>query len=1202
VSAHKSDEEIVRTTHNTARFFTENRQIAWVALIGTLVWGVFGYLKMPQRKDPDVPARIAVAMCPWPGAPAEKIEQLVTRRIEAKMAENSKVEEINSTTRTSIAIVYVQLTESTKDRAKEFDDIKLKLDSITNLPDGAGPINFIKDFGDTAALMLTVASPEVSEVEIGLRARDLRRAIEEARAAAAKNPARTTLAYLYPRSLDPQVPVRAFGLFIDWMTARGLMSDVRVLNGTGFIAADAVTVLRDDALLASIDRFLSERLHASELHPDGWKPVIVRDPAGTTAALRAAAGARYTYRELDDFTDLIARTLQTVPPVSKIDRSGVWNERVFLEYSQGRLAAYGVRTNRLPNILGARNITATGGVLEAGGKNITIDPSGEFRSEKEIGDVLVTASSTGSPLYLRDLATVIRSYDSPPRFLNFFTSQAKDGSWQRRRAITLGVQMRQGEQIAKFGKAVDAALAELKTRLPEDLVMARTSDQPLQVKENVDLFMQSLYEAIALVVLVSLVGFWEWRSALLMAFSIPLTLAMTFGFMNLLQIDIQQVSIASLIIALGLLVDDPVVAGDAIKRSLAAGHPSQVAAWLGPTKLATAIMYATVTNIVAYLPFLLLTGDTGKFIYSLPIVIACSLVASRLVSMTFIPLLGYYLLRPKSEPPIEERRRKGFAAWYYRVGSAAIRNRWKVFLASFAVLFLGGVMMKNMKQQFFPKDLQYLAWIDVWLPEDATFAATADATQRVEDIVREEAARFGEEHGKKEGHAIPVLESLTTFVGGGGPRFWISASPEMSQLNYAQIIVQTKNKHLTEHLLERLQPALSQRVPGARVDVRQLESGGAVGIPVSLRVSGEDIPTLRGLAARLEKILRETPHSARVRDDWGAESFTVQLKIDPDRANMVGVTNQDVAYASAGGLNGAQVATLREGDKQIPVVSRLRMDERAQLQDIQDLYVYSSSGEQKVPLGSISTVAYGMKTEKMLRRFQFRTITVSSFAEEGFLPSEVLMAAMPKIRAFEKSLPPGYRFEIAGEYKEQNKSFKNLVQVLAISVGMIFLALVLQFRSAVKPLIVFGAIPYGMVGAIAALAFMREPFGFMGFLGMVSLVGVIVSHVIVLFDFIEEKHEEGEPLEQALLDAGIIRLRPVLITVGATVIALVPLAMHGGPLWEPMCYAQIGGLTAATFITLLLVPVLYAIFVKDLKLVKWEQPAPHASHPPEGHP
>jgi hypothetical protein len=332
-----------------------------------------------------------------------------------------------------LSIVYVQLTENTKDRGKEFDDIKLKLDTITDLPDGAGPINFIKDFGDTSALMLTVASPGASEVEIALRSRDLRRAIEEARAAALPGQSRTTLAYCYPRSVDPSVPTRVFALLVDWMADRGLISDVKVLTGTGFAAVDGVTALRDDALALAVRRFLSERMHASEFHPDCWKLTIVRDPAGTTAALRAAAGSKYSYRELDDFTDLIVRTLQTVPQVSKVERSGVWKERVFLEYSQGRLAAYGVRPSRLPSLLGARNITATGGVLEAGGKNITIDPSGEFRSEKEIGEVLVTSSSTGSPLYLRDLATIIRAYDSPPRFLNFFTSREKDGSWPRRR-------------------------------------------------------------------------------------------------------------------------------------------------------------------------------------------------------------------------------------------------------------------------------------------------------------------------------------------------------------------------------------------------------------------------------------------------------------------------------------------------------------------------------------------------------------------------------------------------------------------------------------------------------------------------------------------------------------------------------------------------------------------------------------------------
>src|SRR5262249_29299369 len=303
------------------------------------------------------------------------------------------------------------------------------------------------------------------------------------------------------------------------------------------------------------------------------------------------------------------------------------DERVYLEYSQTRLAAYGIQTDNLSQILAARNITAPGGVVSIGGKNLAVDPTGELSSEEEIGGLLVATSTHGSPVYLRDVADVIRAYEGPARFLNFYRYRDKKGNWQRTRAITLAVQMRSGQKIADLRRAVDVALKDVQARLPEDLIYARTSDQPLQVAENVHLFMNSLYEAIALVVLVSLVGFWEWRSALLMALSIPITLAMTFGMVHLFGIDLQQVSIASLIIALGLLVDDPVVAGDAIKRELAAGSPRIVAAWLGPLKLATAIMYATVTNIVAYLPFLFLTGDTGAFIKTLPIVIACSLVA-----------------------------------------------------------------------------------------------------------------------------------------------------------------------------------------------------------------------------------------------------------------------------------------------------------------------------------------------------------------------------------------------------------------------------------------------------------------------------------------------------------------------------------------------------------------------------------------------
>jgi multidrug efflux pump subunit AcrB len=1194
MSTHKSDSWYIQHTHNTARFFTENRHIAWMVLVATLVWGVFGYVRMPQRKDPDIPVRIAVAICPWPGVGAEKIEQLVTRRIEERMAENVTVKRVWSTTRVGAAFVYVLLQDDIDETNEQFDDIKLKLDGIRDLPDGAGPIDFIKDFGSTSALMLTVASPKIGEVEVALRAASVRRAIERVRATLPPENAanRVTIVYWFPTSVPRGSVDRGFEGFVRWARARGAIRDDRPVAGSGFVGVDCATD-RDDAELAAIGRrYIEEHLRSAEFHPDAWPPILVRDPNDAEARFTAAGGDKYSYRQLDDFSELIRRTVQTVPQASKVDRSGVQRESVYLAYSQERLASFGPELGNLPEILDARNTALPGGVVEYEGRNLAIAPTGEFKSEKEIGDVIVATSESGSPVYLRDLVEIGRTYESPPRFLNYYTWKDAEGRWQRSRAVTLAVQMRPGQRIGAFGEAIDGALEAVKQRLPEDLIFARTSDQPLQVRENVDLFMSSLWEAILLVVVIALIGFWEWRSAALMALSIPLTLAMTFGMMYALGIDIQQISIASLIIALGLLVDDPVVAGDAIKRDLAAGHPRGIAAWLGPTKLASAIMFATITNIVAYLPFLLLTGDTGRFLYSMPIVLTCSLVASRLVSMTFIPLLGYYFLRESKKPelPMEERRRRGFAGRYYRVGRWAVEHRWKVFVGSLAFLGLAVFFGARLKPSFFPKDLSYLSYVDVWLPEDAPLSATREAAEQAEEVVRRVCEEYGREHGGDHGEE-GVLQSLTTFVGGGGPRFWFSVSPEPQQQNYAQIVVQVKDKHDTNHLVHLWQAALTAEIPGARADVQQLETS-PVGLPVSIRVSGSDIASLRAEAERLRDIFRSIPNAERIRDDWGVESFVVHLEIDPDRANLVGVTNADVAVSSAMGMNGYQIATLREGDKQIPVLARLRMEERAQLSDLQSLYVFSAQGGFRIPLRQISTTRYTMQQEKIARRHQFRTVTVSCFPVAGRLPTEVLEEAMPALRDFEHALPPGFKMEIGGEHEEQTKSFGEMVLVMTLSVAMIFMALVVQFRNAVKPIIVFAAIPYGMVGALGALWIMGAPFGFMAFLGVASLVGVIVSHVIVLFDFIEEAHARGEPLVEALLDAGIVRLRPVLITVGATVFALFPLAAHGGPLWEPMCFAQIGGLSVATFITLLLVPVLYAIFVLDLKIVRWEERTP----------
>src|SRR5277367_110361 len=863
--AHRPDNEIIATTHNTARFFTENRQISWVALLLVIAWGIYGYEKMPKRKDPDIPVKEAQVICAWPGVSADRVEQLVTRKIEEKLAEVSEVRapsaeeySIKSLTLDGISVVNVQVDYTVKDIKPIFNEMDPKLRSITDLPKGAGPIQFFSGFGDTAALMLTVASPKETEVALSLRAKEIATAIDGARSGAPDASKRATIVVAFPLALDTKgIAASVHDIVGPCLQKAGALNDIRPIVGKGFVGLDGASE-SEEGLRSAFMACVEEKYGSASFDPDIWQPVVVRNTADTQARLDSVAGDKYSFRELDDFTDLIKRGLTGVPQVSKILISGDLPQWINLEYSQTKLAAYGITPSDISKVLAARNIVAPGGSLETNGRNLIVLPSGEFRSEKDIGDVIVVKSSTGTPLYLRDLVTITRGYQDPARYLNTYTVPDTAGAWQTHRAITLAVQMRSGEQIHLFGENVDQQLSLLKQQLPSDLIMARTSDQPRQVEENLELLNHALEEAIVLVVITALVGFWEWRSALLMAVSIPITLLMTFGFMDIVGWDIQQVSIASVIIALGLLIDDPVVAGDAIKRDLDAGHPRIVSAWLGPTKLARAILYATITNVVAYLPFGLLTKDTGKFLISLPVVMTASLIASRLVSMTFIPMLGYYWLRPaKKKPlPIEEMRKQGFTGYYYRTGHWCLEHRWLTFAASIVFLVIGFKLGALLKSAFFPTDLQFLSTVDIFLPNDSALSETSAAAAKAREIIQQKAHEFDAQD--PEGAATnPMLKSLTTFVGGGGPRFWYSLAPETKQVNYAQVIIEIDDKRRMSRFASILQPALSAAIPGAYVDVQELQTNGSK-FPIEIFVNGRAESSSNGETQDIETLLLDS--------------------------------------------------------------------------------------------------------------------------------------------------------------------------------------------------------------------------------------------------------------------------------------------------------------------------------------------------------
>jgi multidrug efflux pump subunit AcrB len=1181
---------------------------------------------MPQRHDPIIPIRMATIVTVYPGAEAEKVEQEVTRRIEKQVSQCDKVEKVYSQSRQGLSVVFVELFDTVRDPEEVWQDLQGRLDLLTDLPTvGDRPVRpqMNKDFGETVAVMLTLSSPKASDFECRERAESIRAALAESRRGRPPQLQgdRVAAVLVYPNSVGRSYVLWLGRSLLERLTEKGLIEDGQVVEApsTGCLDFRLREGKTDEELIREALRWERETVGAGASHPDIWSGILVRDLDTLEEKLRnprrdaTGRADRYSYRELRHFADVLRDRLKACKTIGKIDEIGVQEEAIYLYYSSRRFNALDLAPQTVAARLEHRNINLPGGRVETPEQSVVVHPSGEFKSEQEVGEVVVDVQD-GHPTYLRDLVDIVRGYEDPPNVMNFRSikvdaddpPEAKmpgelcngvegdEGEsrklpphpkLQTTRAITLAVRQIKGTHIDDFARDVEASLASLRGVLPDDLRIERIHNEPKEVHTKVKQFDQNLIEAVVIVVLVALL-FMEWRSAVLVAFSIPLTVAMTLGFCQILGIDLQQVSIAAMIIALGLLVDDPVVAGDAINREIAHGHPRDVAAWLGPQKLARAILYATLTNCVAFLPLLLVKGKTGDFIYSLPVVVTASLVASRIVSMTFMPLLGYYVLKGQKgfEAALTEGGRGATFARYYNGFSEWCLDHKAITLGICIALLVGAAaLLPFLGTSFFPKDLHNVFTVNVYLADGSPIRQTRDEAMRV---IREIERLEGDK-----------IVDYTTFVGQGGPRFWLSIVPEQRADNYAQILVHTTDKHVTESVVRRLKRDLPTELPATRVTIEQLETGPPIGVPVQIRIFGDDQQTLRRLAEDAKRELRAIPGTDNVHDDWGPEVLRVSVSISPDRANLAGISHEDVAVLLNTGLSGTAPTYLREEDRRIPITFRLRSDERARLEDLANLDAFSSITNARVPIRQIADFSTQLVSPKIYRRDHQRCITVKCDTVPGVLASSVVRKMQQRLGEQSRDWPPGCHFTFGGEHEEQVKGFNSVKIALVASLLMIYLALVFQFNSVTKPLVVFAAVPFGIMGGIMGLLPFGTPFGFMAFLGVASLAGVIVSHIIVLFDYIEEARQEGESLHRAVIDSALVRLRPVLVTVLATVGGLIPLAIEGGPLWEPLCYVQIAGLLLATLVTKVIVPVLYVLFVENLGLIRWEpekHPVDHA--------
>lgn len=728
--------------------------------------------------------------------------------------------------------------------------------------------------------------------------------------------------------------------------------------------------------------------------------------------------------------------------------------------------------------------------------------------------------------------------------------RGKDGALRAFRSVLLAVEMKQGGIIGEFDKGVRAVVADCVPKLAEGVEVITVSDQPAATAHRINQFQRCFIEAVLVVVLVAML-LMDWRTALVVAIGIPLTVAMTFGGMALLGVPLQQISIAALIIALGMLVDDPVVAADGINRELAAGRPPEVAAWLGPYKLRRAIFFGTVINIAAFLPLALLPGDMGAFIISLPVVITLALVSSRLVSMTFIPLLGrdllrgqrgfeaggevrmFFLLRPV------DRVLAALLPRYRALLESALRHPLRTVAVAVTLLALSFGLIPFFGKQFFPAAERNQMLVDLELPEGSSLSQTHEVCRKISAVLAEE----------------PTITKATMALGTGVPMFYYNVLPREPGQQVAQILINTRSADDVPGLLVRLRTRLDKEITEARCIVKQLQQGPALETPIQIQLTGEDLEVLRAKAAEVRQALTEAG-AYKVHDDLPARIAMPHIVVN-EQAKAKGLTAGALAKAmltpSASG-GGWETATIPGPDGQ------------------------------PLPLKAVATIEMKEDYPVISHLHGQRSVTVKAFAPFGELASIVLRRAKPAIERV--TLTAGGSISFAGEEKELKKSQLEMSRVMAVSLALIALAMLVQFRSFMKSLVVMLTVPLGLIGAFVGLAAGHASFGFMALLGIVSLAGVIVSHIIVLSDFIEEARRAGVPLEEALVQAGLVRLRAVLATVFATVCGLIPLAISGGQLWQPLTSVHIFGLLFGTLLTLLLLPVLYCLFCAKLRWIK----------------
>ena len=884
--------------------------------------------------------------------------------------------------------------------------------------------------------------------------------------------------------------------------------------------------------------------------PSGILGPYFNDEFGDTySIIYALTSDGFSQRELRDHAERVRTELLLVRDVAKVDFIGVQDEKIYLEFSTQQLAALGLDINTLVQTVQAQNSVVPSGIVDAGPERIAIRVSGAFTSEESLK--AVNFRTNNRFFRLSDIAQVRRGYVDPPQPMFRFNGEP---------AIGLAVSMAIGGDALALGTNIKGRIAQLMVDMPVGVDLSLVADQPHVVTEAVGEFTKTLMEAIAIVLGVSFLAL-GWRPGVVVAIAIPLVLAVTFVAMKLFGISLQRISLGALIIALGLLVDDAMIAVEMMITKLEEGYDKITAATYTYTSTAFPMLTGTLVTVAGFVPVGFAQSGAGEYCFTLFAVVSIALIVSWLVAVLFTPLTGVYLLPDTLKGHGGGHGNSRFSRWFHGALDGALRNKAMVLAATLALFVLSLVGMRFVQQQFFPASDRPELLVNLTLPQNASLKATREVVARVEKLLK----------------ADSDIDYWSFYVGQGAIRFYLPLDAQLANDFFAQAVVVTKGFKQRTGVQTRLEQALERDFDNVLTRVSPLELGPPVGWPVKFRVSGPDAGAVRELSHAFAQVVGKNTNTRNVNYDWNEPSKMIRIDVDQDRARLLGISSEQLSNNINAVLSGTTITQLRDSTYLIDIVARAVPEERATLETLRNLMLGTASGR-NVPLAQIATISYGLEQPLIWRRQRLPTVTVQADVVPGMEATTIVKQLESDIAAFRATLPPGYSVVAGGVVEDSAKAQMSIFVVFPLMLLLMMTILMVQLMSFQRLLLVLLTAPLALIGVSLALLISGAPMGFVAILGVISLIGMVIRNSVILIVQIDEHIAAGEHPWSAVISATEHRLRPILLTAAAAILGMIPIAPT--VFWGPMAFAVMGGLVVATLLTLVFLPALYVTWFK----------------------